>query len=123
MSPKRTKILPKSKVRTTVPLDVLKARRDCCKQCIFCTKSSLPKFASFLGLSHTSKCKKANKLISTITEDASFSCPEHLFVCLSKEPRFLFAMATVLLKECYKKSQKHSLSLTDTFFIIFNIFS
>lgn len=57
------------------PSNIVRDRRNQCKACKHCEKNPDPKYARFKGLTNTSKCRKAKKLISQITMDAAFECP------------------------------------------------
>jgi hypothetical protein len=63
----------------TVSLEVLKDRRQACRDCEYATKNPHPKFVQFGGITNLSKCKAADKLLMSALKDPTFICPKKKF--------------------------------------------
>lgn len=70
---------PKKKSFDSVPLKVLKERREICRDCPHSTKSKDNKFRKFNGLNNNSTCELSGRFINECTADSNYACPDDRF--------------------------------------------
>jgi hypothetical protein len=58
-----------------IPLEVMQARRDECRDCEHATRNPSPRYAVNKGLTSLSRCRKCDCLIAAKTKLAGERCP------------------------------------------------